>query len=75
MREADGSESKWNMHPWFAPRVLLHYFEMQMQDVEPVAWIICGYDGGLAWVEMQALPENGYRGDADPNKDSVVSSE
>ena len=69
--EADNALKEWHDHmgpyPWYAPRVLKQYFEMVMQGEEPIQWSIDNYDGGATWMEMDVMPKEQYKNDAEPS--------
>ena len=59
-------KDEWRTYPWYAPRVIWRYLERQTQDNNPSAWSIDNYDGAPTWIEMQTLPEEKHRRDAEP---------
>ena len=61
--EKDG---EWSVHPWFAPRVLMQYWEWQTQGERFTPWSMDSYDGSAVWVDMEILPDENYRGDVEP---------
>ena len=37
---------EWSVYQWFAPRVLMQYWERQTGREDPVQWSMDNYDGG-----------------------------
>lgn len=52
-------------YPWYAPRVLMQYFEITLQYDGPGAWSIDNYDGAVTWMDFETQPNELYRHNAD----------